>query len=338
VDPERFESEKLYPPSLALPLNAKKAQMKKVVMIHNPHAGAEKGNELAEEAERLLTEVGVKVKSIPTEHKGHCEELCKSLDLRGIDAVVAVGGDGTIHECVNGLMQREDEERLRIPLAVIPAGTGNSFVRELYGGVEVPRAVNRILRGIHCPIDVAKIICKSKSEETLYSFNSIHWGLGSKVIVTAEKLRWMGKAVRYTTASLLEMVNGEDLECEVLVEDASGKKSMYIEKFSLLISNNISSAMAMKIAPNAKINDGLMDLVLVRSSSAVKLATFFSKIYSGTHPELEFVEYEQVRYLEVNPKVHTESKTEEMLDVDGELRGSSPFSCAVIPGAIRVIL
>jgi sphingosine kinase len=122
------------------------------------------------------------------------------MDLSEIDAVLAVGGDGTLHECVNGLMQRKDKEILsRVPLVTIPAGTGkfhwnfspsntssgNSFAHELHGGVELERVVNRVIRGIHLPIDLALIKCENG--ESFYSFNSIHWGLGAKVVVTAEK-------------------------------------------------------------------------------------------------------------------------------------------------------
>jgi len=276
--------------------------------------------------------------------------------------VCAIGGDGTIHEAINGLMKRSDNEKVKIPLGIIPAGTGNSFCLELYETTSVVKVLKHIARGVHCPIDISKITCydeNQKEEEVIYSFNSIHWGLGSKVNITAERLRWMGKAVRYTTAALLELTRGQK-ERAKLVIDEEGKVSEIEDDFSLIIANNIvGAAKGMKMAPLAKLNDGLVDILLFRSSSTFDLFSSFQKVYKGTHTELPFVDYKQVRSFFVAPLKKSKNQpehhhdhhhhhhhhhhpqmeiAEEIIDIDGELKGHTPFLCEVISQAIRVIV
>lgn len=181
---------------------------------------------------------------IALERKGHGEELCSTIDLTPFDVLCFIGGDGTFHECVNGLMKRSDQEGHNIPVAMIPGGTGNSFALELFGDTDLTLAIDTVKRGTHVPIDIAKVTKLEPNEQgdmmhDIFSFNSIHWGLASKVNVTAEKLRWMGRAVRYTTAALMEVMNGESLPAKISFEEADGKVTEYSEDFCLAIANNV---------------------------------------------------------------------------------------------------
>ena len=104
----------------------------------------------------------------------------------------------------------------------------------------------------------------------------------------------------------------------------------------------------MKLAPHAKINDGLMDLIIMRSSSIKDLYSTFRKMYDGTHIHLPFVEYHQVKSLSIAPVVDGQiddslptevpSTYKGYLDVDGELKGICPFNSRVLPNGIRVIV
>jgi len=109
----------------------------------------------------------------------------------------------------------------------------------------------------------------------------------------------------------------------------------------MIIANNImSAAKGMKIAPEAKINEGLIDLLIFRSSNYFNLMQAFAESYSGTHTDLKHVEYIQVKWFSIYPikEDKAEEETEELVDIDGELKGKTPFTCEVIPLAINVIL
>lgn len=168
----------------------------------------------------------------------------------------------------------------------------------------------------------------------------MHWGLAGKVAMTAERLRWMGKAVRYTTAALLEIMNGHSSWAAIKFEDGDGNVIEYREKFCLAIANSIrnlllliivlifvyimTAAKGMKMAPKAKLNDGLMDLLLIRSHKTFDLLSIFKKVYSGSHTELEYVEYRQVKWFSIIPFREKdgevpldEEAAEEVVDIDG---------------------
>ncbi|GAM28020.1 hypothetical protein SAMD00019534_111960, partial [Acytostelium subglobosum LB1] len=431
-------------PSFLEPSRVTRIQIQNVAIIYNPFSGSKIGEKIMNEARNYFEVHGLNVQIIPTEYKGHAEDLCRNMDITSIDAVCLVGGDGTIHEAVNGIMKRDPQTREKFVMACLPAGTGNSFVMELQGTLSIKHICERILNGLTVPVDVAKVTCikkdtltqdlnKKKAEyrslkstlanidlnstqlsesldakrrsyhnlkavrpdalmdfaaesseaEVYYSFNSLHWGLGSKVNITAEKMRWMGKAVRYTTAAVIELFKGEKILARIEYEDANGESSAIEDEFCLAIINNIQgAAKGMKMAPKAKLNDGLFDLILIKSTKALDLMNVFAKVYDGTHTELDYVIYKQVKRFSITPfkkdkerkkRLHKEKKRlralakkegseagspleilktecntilaeledqieEEIIDIDGELKGATPFLCEVIPRSIRVVI
>jgi len=278
------------------------------------------------------------------ERAGHGTEIVEQGDFSTYDCLCVVGGDGTFHEAINGLMKRPEEQR-KIPIAMIPAGTGNSFTIELLGGIDVHRAVKHVLRGLHCPIDVTRV--NFGADKEIFSINSIHWGLASAVNVRAEKLRWMQSGLRYTTAVFYEFMKGEKTRARIEFELQDGTKKEYDDEFCLLIANNIISCKkGQKMAPEAKLNDGLIDIVLIRSSNAFDLVKAFARTYEGTHTDLDFVEYLQVKSFSVTPIRNTDGKeekveqdiAEEIIDIDGELAGHTPFTATVLQQVINVMI
>jgi len=338
-------------PSLQAPTHARQVVVKRVLLLYNPHSGAQKGEKIAIQAKELFLASHIDVHAIALEERGHGESLCNTMDIKPFDVLCFIGGDGTFHECVNGLLKRKDGMGSLVPIAMIAGGTGNSFSLELLGDTDVKLAVDTIIRGIHAPVDVGKVIQLDMKEdghlgnEVIFSFNSIHWGLASKVSMTAEKLRWMGKAVRYTTAALMEMLNGNSSWAAIQFEDSEGNVVEYKDKFCLAIANNIvTAAKGMKMAPKAKLNDGLIDLLLIRSHKTLDLLSIFTKVYEGTHTDLDYVEYKQVKWFSIVPfnkegeVVLDEEECEDVVDIDGELKGATPFRCEVIRNAIKVII
>ncbi|PRP88932.1 nucleotide binding protein 1-like protein [Planoprotostelium fungivorum] len=328
------------PPTMSKPSGAVKIDVRRVRILYNPMSGAKKGEAFAKESKIVLEANGIQVDMVPLERKGHGEELCETMSVEGIDVVCCLGGDGTFHECVNGYMKRQDDARLRVPLAVLPGGTGNSFALELSGSTKLKVALEHIMRGLAAPIDIGEMYFPTDNSK-IYSFNSLHWGMASKVNVTAEKLRWMGKAIRYTTAALVELLKGTKTLAIIEGIGADGKRFELRDEFSVCIANLIqTAAKGMKLAPDAKLNDGLIDVILIRSSHTGDLAKVFKKFYDGTHKELEFVDYIQCKSFSIIPfqkddptLISEESDpqvSEEILDIDGELKGITPFKCTVL--------
>jgi len=341
---KKYEKEGKFPASVALPSNGRVCKVRRVLLIYNPYSGAQRGKVIAKKATKLLSEAGVIVDLYKLERAGHGIEIVEQGDFSTYDCLCVVGGDGTFHEAINGLMKRPEEQR-KIPIAMIPAGTGNSFTIELLGGIDVHRAVKHVLRGLHCPIDVTRVNFGEGKE--IFSVNSIHWGLASAVNVRAEKLRWMHSGLRYTTAVFYEFMKGEKTRARIEFELQDGTKKEYNDEFCLLIANNIISCKkGQKMAPEAKLNDGLIDIVLIRSSNAFDLVKAFARTYEGTHTELDFVEYLQVKSFSVTPIRNTDGMEEkaeqdvpeEIIDIDGELVGHTPFTATVLQQVINVMI
>jgi len=338
----------LMPKSIALPADIIKVHVTRVALLYNPKSGAKKGEKLSKKAVTLFNKHGIDVDIIPLQRKGHAKELLKTMNVDQYSCICILGGDGTFHESINGYMEREDDARHRVPLAALPGGTGNSFVLELQGNVNLKLTVEHVIRGLSCSIDISKVFFPS-NETSEYLFNSLHWGMASNVNMMAEQLRWMGKAVRYTTASLMEVFKGEKTLAIIQMEDKDGKRTTMKGEYSLCIANNICTASkGMKIAPDAKLNDGLIDVILINSKKTTDLAQLFPKFYDGSHVKLKFVEYRQVKSFLIIPLekddpdymegYYCPDVAEEILDIDGELSGVAPFKCTVIPRAIRVIV
>jgi len=252
------------------------------------------GREKLDETIATLKAKGVKYDTIELERPRHAQEILTETDLTQYDAVVLVGGDGTFHEGANGIMRNKDWDKIKEkPLAMIPAGTGNSFALDLRGTTDAQPAIEALCEGKSVPIDIMKLTFSANGQpETLYAFNSIHWGLASQVVLTAEKMRWMGKAIRYTTAAIMELFRGNKQRARLTIESGDGTVEVIEDEFCLLIANNVySTAKGMKMVPDAKLNDGLIDLLVVKSDSTLDLMNMFSKIYSGTHTDLPFVDY-----------------------------------------------
>jgi len=312
------------------------------VLIYNPFSGAGKGEEKAKKVIKLFSKAYIDVEQIKTTSVGHAEEIVTKLDVSNIDAICVLGGDGTVHEAINGLMNRTDNAKSKIPLGIIPGGTGNAFARELFGHVsDIKISVKHILQGIHCPIDLAEVTFTDNEKlKKMYSFNSIHWGLASRVVLTAEKLRWMGSAARYTTAALFEIVKGDRMRAKITLIMPNEETVVYDERFCLVIANNIrSAAKGMKLAPQAKLNDGLIDVLLVRSGNFLELLELFHAVYEGKYDRTkkEVLEYVQVKGFSI-VSVSNGDIVEEVVDIDGELKGKTPFSCVVLPKAVRVLV
>ncbi|PRP88290.1 hypothetical protein PROFUN_03399 [Planoprotostelium fungivorum] len=336
--------EKYLPETMISPAFASKTNVSRVCILYNPHSGNKMGQKKADHAKMIFNQAGVHVDLIRLQYRGHAEELLSTMDVAPYDVVCVLGGDGTFHEAVNGYMKRKDTSRLYTPLAVLPGGTGNSMVLELMNTTHLRTAVEHVIRGISAPIDIASVYFPL-SDKRMYSFNSLHWGLASEVNVLAEKLRWMGKAIRYGTASVLQMTRGKKQVTVVETTDADGHRQSQIGSFSLGIANNIqTAAKGMRIAPKAKLNDGLLDVVLISSSRLPHLARVGRKFYDGSHISLPYVQYRQVSSFSVVPFVDPslgedlENMSTGILDVDGELTGTTPFQCTMMRQSLRMLL
>ena len=291
--------------------------MKKILILTNPYSGKKKGKKILNN----ILDVFIKIPYdlITTTHQNHPYEIARDLNLEEFSGICIIGGDGTMHEVINGILSRKDEKK--IPIGLIPAGTGNSFMHDM-DCLDPIDAAKKIIRLQPRKIDLIKIRTKQK---TIYSFNVAGWGMPPDINILAEKMRWLGPQ-RYNVASLIEIMRFRERQCSLIINDEN-----ILDDYSfVLCCNTIHTGKGMKIAPKAKVNDGLIDVVAVKKTSRLKLFKLFPTIFSGNHVNDSVVNYHQVKSISIKPDINSR------LIVDGEIIGETPCQMEVLPEKIEV--
>uniref|UniRef100_I1KQP6 sphingosine kinase n=1 Tax=Glycine max TaxID=3847 RepID=I1KQP6_SOYBN len=170
---------------------------KRLFVFVNPFGGTKSAVIVfRDQVKPLLEDAQVQLTVQETKHQLHAKQVVQSLDFSKYDGIVCVSGDGILVEVVNGLLQRQDwDTAIKMPLGVVPAGTGNGMAKSLLDSVgdpcTVPNAVLAIIRGRKRKLDVATI---TQGETRFFSVLMLAWGLVADIDIESEKYRWMGSA------------------------------------------------------------------------------------------------------------------------------------------------
>ena len=292
---------------------------KRYVMIVNPRGGTRRGLTILRSIESLFTAANAELEIQTTTHAGHARELAQTLPLENVDGLCVIGGDGSLHEVVNGLMLRPDPAR--VPLGLIPGGTGNTVAEHL-GCLDPLVAVQRIIAGHLSALDVARV---TTGDATDFCVNIIGWGAAVDINRTAERLRWLGPT-RYTLAALWHIVRARRRRAKLTLDGR-----VIEDEFSFIVGCNTQfTGKGMKLAPDAALDDGLIDLVTVRHAGRGQIAALFQKVFDGSHINLPCVEIHRVRDFAI------ESAMPDLLNLDGELKRSTPVRVEMVPAALRI--
>jgi YegS/Rv2252/BmrU family lipid kinase len=245
----------------------------------------------------------------------------ENLKFSAYECICAIGGDGTLHEIINGMLHRADGRRL--PLGVIAGGTGNSFMRSM-GCLDPLEAARRIVCQEKKNLDIVKVKAAGK---TIYGFNIVGWGLPADISILAERLRIFGRQ-RYNIASIIQLLKYKQRIVRVGIDDAEINGDYGL----ILGCNTVYAGNGMKMAPEARIDDGLIDLLLVANVGRMKLIKLFGKIFNGDHVHDPVVAYYQVKRFTIA------SDVQQCLNIDGEIVGETPVQVEVMPGEIEVFV
>ncbi|MFH1850865.1 MAG: diacylglycerol kinase family protein [Candidatus Neomarinimicrobiota bacterium] len=294
---------------------------KRYYLLANPEGGAKNVIGIINEIKPVFEAAGAELMIHETSWSRHASEITRDMDFDNYDGLCTVGGDGTVHETINGLLKRRDGKK--IPLGLIPGGSGNSFLWGL--GCHNPiDAAQRILKGETGLIDVAEM---TMGDEILYSFNIIGWGLVTAINHTSEKFRWWPKQ-RYNLATVIELIRLKARATKLIVDgkEIDGKVAF------LIACNTPYTGVGMKMAPKASLNDGKIDLIVVNDATRMQMLKLFPKVFDGSHIESDLVDYYQAETFELIPEIN------DLLDVDGELTGTTPFKVKMIPQAVEIFM
>ncbi|CAK9141793.1 unnamed protein product [Ilex paraguariensis] len=170
---------------------------KRLFIFVNPFGGKKSASKIfLDDVKPLLEDANVEYTLQETKYQLHAKEITQTLDLTKYDGIVCVSGDGILVEVVNGLLEREDwNDAIKMPLGVVPAGTGNGMIKSLLDSVGDPctasNAILSVIRGHKRSLDIATIL---QGETRFFSVLMLAWGLVADIDIESERYRWMGSA------------------------------------------------------------------------------------------------------------------------------------------------
>lgn len=294
-----------------------------VVLVANPHAGGGRGEDAAVAAAAALQAAAVPARLERTAAPDQAGRLAEAAARDGATLLVAVGGDGTLHEVVNGLMALTADARPVI--ACVPVGGGNDFARMIgVSGLDAAGAAEVILHGSPRPVDVGRLDGCERGTE--YVLNNVGIGFPAHANERRERLRWLGK-LSYLLSGFMSVASFRPDRLVVTVDAVSIEGRFVLAH----LANGSYCGAGINFAPEARIDDGQLDVVLVTERSKLRTIREWPKLTRGAMREdVAFLRGRHVRV--IGPRGL-------LLHVDGEVRRVplGVLEARLLPGAVQVV-
>jgi YegS/Rv2252/BmrU family lipid kinase len=303
--------------------------MSKTLLIFNPMADRGRSGQKASDLRAMVTEMGG-ADWHGTEYPAHATEVAAQAADNGYDMVVALGGDGTVHEVVNGLMRVPAERRPR--LGIVPIGSGNDFAFALKVPMNPQEAVRRAFTGVERTVDVARLTDGSGRSE--YFNNTAGIGFDAAINIQTRKLKLVTGFVMYLSATLLSIARNFTAPHMQITYDG-GELDQPI--LMLTIGNGPREGGGFVTTPAAQVDDGLLDFVYIPQVTQFRMLQLLPKVMNATHIHEPDVK------LATTTRLTLAADRALPIHIDGEL--FAPYEAnvrrvevAIVPGAIRVVV
>lgn len=275
------------------------------------------------------------LKVFTTTHHGEATALTEQALSEGFTHIIAIGGDGTVNEVVNGMMNArahmEEEVWEKIRLGILPKGTGNDFVKSLNLSQNLKGMRSLMEQDQYATVDLGRVTFRTNQqvEASRYFANITDLGLGG---VVAEKLsrssKWLGKNLTYQLAIIRTFLSYKHQAVSV----ATGNWNHQGRIMNLIIANGQYFGSGLGIAPKASLSDGLFDVIVVGEISVLDYLKNLPRLKKSLpihHPE---VTYHTATDLRIDSPDH-----QLPIDMDGEFIGYAPMKVSMINGAVKVL-
>lgn len=302
-------------------------------VILNPAADRGRTARLAPRIEGALREAGAEYELVRTTRRGEAEELAERAARDGWGAVVAVGGDGAVHEVANGLMRASGDEP-SVPLGVIPAGSGNDFTKML--GLQAGRpeeAVRRLLAASPRAADIGKVTAHEMEDgptRPWYFTNGIGLGFDAQVAVHASKIRKLRGLAIYALAVVRTLRDLRNPHFRISVD---GNEIADRTLILATIANGPCHGGSFWLAPDASIDDGALDVLVADARTVGEVVTLIPAVMRGKHLTARGVHLLRGTRVEV--------RSDELLPIhaDGEIvaKGVRSLSIELLRGKLMVL-
>jgi diacylglycerol kinase (ATP) len=301
------------------------------LIIVNPIAGNGRAHHLAPRLGAWLVERGVDARLIETREPGHAERLAATAADLGHDRVVAVGGDGTAQEVVNGLLTAgSGPDGGRFTFGVVPAGSGNDLARGLRLPLEPAAALAVALGSDVQSLDVGRATQSDGSVRHFAAAGGCGFDAQVAHTMAGHVHRWQRGRAGYFLSTLVELGRYRNRELALRLSTEAGERTVSGRFLFVAFGNGAYYGGGMQICPGASTSDGWLDVCLVGDISRFGALRELPGIYKAAHVDHPLVEIVRVRSIELQGGDDT------LVHLDGEPFGSLPVSVEVVPAALDV--
>lgn len=295
-------------------------------VIVNPVAGASATYRKWPKIKSLLHHIGLPFEFQYTEGVGHAIELAREAADDGCQFLVAVGGDGTVHEVANGILLSKALNEMTI--GIISTGTGGDFIRSVGIEKDYVKACSSLTGVKRRLIDVGVVeYHKNGQRQKRFFVNSSGVGFDAAVVEISNSMpKFLGGTIPYVMGLLKSLIGYQNKTVTISVGDKVESKRI----LSVVVANGCYFGGGMRVAPLADVNDGLLDVITIGDMGKFELLKALPTIYKGTHIHHPKVEMEKTTQIKI------ESSEKFLVHADGEFLGEGPVSFGLIPSALSI--
>jgi len=303
--------------------------MHNTLLVFNPNSDRGRSGQRASDLRALVDEMGG-ADWRGTEYPAHAVEIAAEAGIKGYKTVVALGGDGTVHEVVNGLMKIDAVQRPR--LGVVPIGSGNDFAHAAGIQTNDQEAMKRVFGGAARAVDAIRV--RDGAGRLEYFVNTAGIGFDAAINIQSRKITHLYGFVMYLTATLLTIANHFDAPHMKVTYDGGTLDQPIL---LLTVGNGPREGGGFLTTPDSKVDDGVVEFVYVPPVSRLRMLQLLPKFMNGTHVREREVTIRQTTHLVID------ADRALPIHLDGEL--FAPYEADVrrvemtlVPGAIQVLV
>jgi diacylglycerol kinase (ATP) len=304
--------------------------MHKIRMIYNPEANRGTSYQMVGDLHQLSGEWGG-ADWIGTDYPGHATELSEAACQAGYETIVALGGDGTVHEVVNGIMKVDPSRRPK--LGVVPIGSGNDFSKGAGIPLDPIAAIRKIFQdGRERPIDIGSI--QDDHGRLEYWCNALGIGFDAAITIQSRTIPWLHGFLMYLAGTLRTIILKFEKPCLEIDLDGEKRSGRFI---MLTIGNGVCEGGGFRTTPDAIMDDGWLDYLLVDPVSRLRMIRLIPEVMRGTQGRFPEAHMGRLKHLQLTSDIALPIQN------DGEM--FAPYAAdvrrveiAILPKAVKVIV
>ncbi len=300
------------------------ANSKRWFAIINPTSGNGSSRQKWPQIKTLLESYNFDFDFAFTEHENHSQELIQQAIENGFYNIICVGGDGTLHNIVNGIMNQTNVSSNQVPIGMVPIGTGNDWIKTHNIPNDLEKAIQLIKNGNKKIQDLGKIEFLDEDRNPVFFNNLAGVGFDGFVVSKVHKYKHFG-ALAYLTGAALGLFSFKNFKSKVVVDN----KEINSKTLMVLVGLCNYSGGGMQLTKNANPFDGLFDISIAKNIGKLNIIKNLTKLFNG-----KIVNHKKVKTLKSKAiSITIDDEDLPFIQADGELIGQGNINLSVVPKA-----